>query len=920
MRYALVALFFLLASFAYLNGDQHTLPEEMSQLVKRGTELYRPKQYSKASEVFKQALDEIRIIKRIDDDAILSVTICLADSLVRSNRYIESMKYFRELLDKEASINNKNLVAAAYNGMGECFAKLGDNISAKEWYEKTLNVVGVFTDPRKRSYTSNNLGDTYLKMGQYAKAFKLYHDALKVYKKLNMKRDVSINLLRIGSVYNALGNFDLVLERYNEALKNATKIEDRLLTFACYKQIGFLYSEWGDELNANRYFNKILKADHPSEILEQMQISIKSNIFLRNNQYDKAIETEEQLLAYYKQKMEIANVLSAMRNLATFNFRLGRYDEAYEYLSDILNIATNMEMKAPLPDVLNYIGLIYQARRNFKKAIDYHLRALEIEHDIGRRKIIKNIYASLGLAYWSLGDYRKSLTSLFESIENVEYLRETSSGSVRIGYLELEIQKYHLILSNYIRLKKPYLAFNTFENTLGRYLNERLRPHARYYDDSDINIRNFQKKLSGNTAVIAFAAIDCGGEFANFANINNDRSGQFYLDRDKIYSAEIVHKAYLSEIYKKYKDKLIKSYENISEVDDPLLFERLVRYYRRLLLNPKPEDEDIDIRNEIGSKLFSFLFSNIEEFIKDKNELIIIPEGVLTLVPFETLILPNGQYLVEKYNVKYIQSLSVFEKLNTRSYPKDREALIAFGGAIYESDDPEKHTDSSPTNKAYFEKELTYNINRGNSLRNTYSAFGFSKWNNLPGTEEEIARIKSIIPNSKILKGTEVTESNVKLLSKSGDLKKYKVIHFATHGIAIQEIPELSALVLSQIQEELGNGEDGYLTVKEIAELDIRADFVNLSACETGLGKIYSGEGVVGMTQAFLIAGANGLSVSLWQVADESTMEFMVGLYRLVQEKALSYDRAMTEMKRKFIREGKYSDPFYWAPFVYYGR
>jgi CHAT domain-containing protein len=92
------------------------------------------------------------------------------------------------------------------------------------------------------------------------------------------------------------------------------------------------------------------------------------------------------------------------------------------------------------------------------------------------------------------------------------------------------------------------------------------------------------------------------------------------------------------------------------------------------------------------------------------------------------------------------------------------------------------------------------------------------------------------------------------------------------------------------------------------------------SACETGLGKIYRGEGVVGLTQAFLVAGANGLSVSLWQVADESTKEFMAGVYRMVMEKEVSYDIAMTAMKREFIKSKKYGEPFYWAPFVYYGK
>ena len=76
---------------------------------------------------------------------------------------------------------------------------------------------------------------------------------------------------------------------------------------------------------------------------------------------------------------------------------------------------------------------------------------------------------------------------------------------------------------------------------------------------------------------------------------------------------------------------------------------------------------------------------------------------------------------------------------------------------------------------------------------------------------------------------------------------------------------------------------------------------------------------MVGLTQAFLVAGANGLSVSLWQVADESTMEFMIGVYELTTEKGLSYREAMNEMKRRFIRDQRYGRPFYWAPFVYYG-
>ncbi len=149
-------------------------------------------------------------------------------------------------------------------------------------------------------------------------------------------------------------------------------------------------------------------------------------------------------------------------------------------------------------------------------------------------------------------------------------------------------------------------------------------------------------------------------------------------------------------------------------------------------------------------------------------------------------------------------------------------------------------------------------------------------------------------------------------------------MHFATHGDADPaDLRIHQPLSVAAARPALTKGNDGFLRAGEISHLKLEADFVNLSACETGLGAFYSGEGVVGLTQAFLIAGANGLSVSLWQVADESTAAFMTALYHLAQEQQLSYADAMTAVKRRFIR-GDFDDawkaPYFWAPFTYYGQ
>jgi CHAT domain-containing protein len=259
--------------------------------------------------------------------------------------------------------------------------------------------------------------------------------------------------------------------------------------------------------------------------------------------------------------------------------------------------------------------------------------------------------------------------------------------------------------------------------------------------------------------------------------------------------------------------------------------------------------------------------------------------------------------------------------IKERKYKEDRKPLLAFGGAVYDEVSYDKDIIRNDKQLALLIKNIHSDIESKRSVRDAYSALGIGTWTNLPGTLSEVKNIKQVIKKSDIFTGRNVTEKDIKLLSRNGRLSNYKVLHFATHGLVVPEVPELSAVVLSQFKSGQGK-EDGYLRMGEIAELDVKADFVNLSACETGLGKIYGGEGVVGLTQSFLLAGANAISVSLWSVADKSTSEFMVSMYDKVHNKSLSYADAMTEVKRQFINgdfEEKYKAPYYWAPFVYYG-
>jgi CHAT domain-containing protein len=158
-------------------------------------------------------------------------------------------------------------------------------------------------------------------------------------------------------------------------------------------------------------------------------------------------------------------------------------------------------------------------------------------------------------------------------------------------------------------------------------------------------------------------------------------------------------------------------------------------------------------------------------------------------------------------------------------------------------------------------------------------------------------------------------------------LAPYQYIVFATHGILGTEVPYLQqpALVLSQVDTL---EEDGFLTMEEILGLRLNADLVTLSACQTGLGINVKGEGIIGLTRAFMYAGTSSLVVSLWSVADQSTAEFMAHFYRNLKS-GMSKAKALRETKLWMIRESYHTDeygnvvlhnhPFYWAPFVLIG-
>jgi CHAT domain-containing protein len=186
----------------------------------------------------------------------------------------------------------------------------------------------------------------------------------------------------------------------------------------------------------------------------------------------------------------------------------------------------------------------------------------------------------------------------------------------------------------------------------------------------------------------------------------------------------------------------------------------------------------------------------------------------------------------------------------------------------------------------------------------------------LPGTESEVKEIAALFTSKNFSNALYLHKNANEIVIKSGKLKDFKLLHFATHGIVDENSPELSRVFLQSSNE----GEDGNLFAGEIYNLELNANLVTLSACQTGLGKISKGEGVIGLSRALIYAGAKNVMVSFWSVADNSTSELMQNFYKLVLENNTDpYSENLRRAKLNLMKKGEYSAPYYWAPFILIG-
>ena len=850
------------------------------------------------------------------------------------------------LTQSESLAHFNPLLLYATKSKGDILTQEGRDYLREGSFDKFLSSMGEALtfysgNGEKTADICRYLGKAYLDRNEYDKALSYFNQSLSAAKSSRYQEGIVLATVGLADCYKKIGDADKAME-----ILTAAPPDNRVSAKGAHPLIALSMGE---------------------TLAQQGRLSQALDIFT---------SSLSNINSYKDDKLK----QSVYSSLGTTLFGLGRYQEAITHYQRALELARKSYNTSDIVDILNNIGFCLVSLKKYSEGAMAFKEGLGLLAVMDLQYSEKQMYANYGLGLLNEEQNRNAQALLYydTAIKFIEDLRGSlSSTEFRSLFLANKIAAYeHAIdilltsagrTADDVRLGPRFtkagltpaeVAFFYAENTKARSFLE-LLSKARTVALADRIPRELAEQERRLLSTIDSLQASGSGqseaqrevlkkskrelyeliaklrkEYPDYASIRYPEpvmAGNIPLRDNEVLLAYKVNpgKTYLWIIEKGKKPSAIE----IAVSREELI--RKVGEFRSGLENPGRLDAyDPERGRALGKLLLGEALSRIDS---DKN-IIITPDGVLSMIPFEALTAGRTknaiQYLGEKYKISYYPSASVMTTMRQyKESPKLSRPLFALGDPVYEDSDV-RYSRRKSDNIVLASADQTPGLN----LRSALVRSGFSL-PRLPETRDEVLKIGALF-------GYKANDPNIKLdmdASKrevlKSDLGNYRFIHFATHGLLSGDIPYIlePALVLSQPGNR--NPEDGFLKMSEILELKLNADAVVLSACKTALGKEIVGEGIVGLSRAFMLAGSKSVIVSLWSVESNSTAVLMKSFYshlkpgrskeealRLAKQELKNQSLASSDLSRgvtiagrdKKIQTGT-SHPFFWAPFILIG-
>ncbi|HKW63307.1 MAG TPA: CHAT domain-containing tetratricopeptide repeat protein [Candidatus Acidoferrum sp.] len=863
---------------------------------------------------------------------------------------------------------------------------------AEETAKQALALSEKMGDKKRIMVALMYLGSAYAYEGNELEALEIFKRTADLARETGNRKGLSRALNNISGVLGNLGRYEESLSYMYQCMDVARELGDLPMQYTVLTNIGSLYMATGDPDKAEAPLQESLRigrdlkhsdlVSNPSKVATEKSLILLGGMASAREHYQAALKYFDQVRE--SQPDSAQTQVELLNSMAFVHQRLGEYQKAEELFQKAIPIAEKANT-ADLATLIVNLGETQESLGQFNEALASEDRALAVLRKIGA--IPDSAWQAeqrIGHIDRALGRMEEALAHYETSIHAIEHLRvvglNTEAGRAGFGSLsrsvydetaDLLYNMHHepeaLEMAERGRAR-AFLDMLAFSRT---GLAEDLTPEQRKREDEILaHISSVQKNLwKENTpaeeekrlkAQLTSAENDLEAFHVSVRQSNPRYASvqytepiivgliQKHLLDDRTVLLEFLLGEKRSLVWTVSKQKL-----SVAVLPPRKEIEAEVAAYRKLLTDKTSALTLQSALSEIqrrGKHLYASLLQPVANAIPPGSSLLIVPDGNLGYLPFESLIAGSRRtssgelqslYLLDKFAIAYAPSasaLAAVREANTKIQDRPK-MLLAFGDPIAQTESavaknaPANGATRSPETEQVPSAQKTDSSTTQPSIPSAtdspatpapsavpmavsaeYAERGFSL-SRLPFTRDEVLGISKLYPASQrqIYLGEDAREETV----KSEKLDLYRYIHFASHGFIDESHPDRSGILFSRAPN---SSEDGVLQMGEIMRLKLNADLVTLSACSTGLGKLVNGEGILGLTRAFFYAGARNVTVSLWNVNDSATATLMKYFY-VNLNRGLPKNAALRQAKLSLLHSQNplWRHPYFWAAFVLVG-
>jgi CHAT domain-containing protein/tetratricopeptide (TPR) repeat protein len=851
---------------------QVALRSEANDLYTRGNDAFRRGQYQAAIEDWQTVLS---IYRQLNDRRGEAISIRNLGLIQKSlEEYEQAISLYKQSLEIFGEIGDRQNEAKSLNTLGNLYREQGEYHQAIELHEQSLAISQEIGDRQGEVDSLGNLGSAYFRLGDYPKAIDLQQQSLAVSQEIGDRQGEADSLINLGLAFDSTGEYQQAINFYQRSLEIAREIRDQLGEAYSLANLGLTYFRIGEyqqaiELNQQSLAIKQEVGDRRGQATSMLNIGIS---YLGLEEPRRAIDFLQQSLEIVQEINDQQGEADSLGNLGTAHVKLGEHQQAIGFYQEQLAVAQEIGYQVAEADALGNLGIAFDSIGEYQQAIDYQQQSLLVAQEIGNPLSEAISLQNLGSLYLDRGEVKKAQENLYSSISLYETLRAAELPD------QNQVSLFETQASAYKDLERVLILQNLLETALEISERGRTRAFVRLLSARSSIEPNYLE----NSQFPSFSEMQKIAREQQSTLIEYSISESTSGDGLSLYIWLIQPNGELH-----FKEVVIgESLVAVSELVEQSRVAMDVRGRGGFVPSaPIPEERDATVQLK---QLHQLLIEPIADWLPDDptQRVVFIPQGDLFLVPFPALIDESGTYLIEHHTVLTAPSIQTLDltrrrSTTTASRPDGTVNILTVGNPVM----PEVWNPESDT----FTQLLT-----------------------LIGAEQEAKAIASFFGTEALI-GAQATEQAVKQ-----QIENAHIVHLATHGLLEYGIPEESGVrdVPGAIALSPSQSEDGLLTATEIIEeLNLQADLVVLSACDTGLGRV-TGDGVIGLSRSLIAAGTPSVIVSLWSIPDAPTAELMVEFYRQRQQ---GQDKAQALRQAMLVTMKTHPNPRDWAAFTLIG-